>query len=303
MKNFKLKIDTEHQELVVKSIRELAESYLTYSINNTGWKQIKLSNAQLKVLGAIENNQFNVIKKCRQVGFSTIMYSIISSRLVSNDPWDIVMVVPNSSMIPYITCEILQHTNELCHKLDLNIKPIIDTVKCLTFNNDNRFQIVSSESVKKEVIIGDNRLINHTRWVIFDEFAYCENKFDLFNWATNKGQSTDQITIASTQNIADSFFRALYIACRKKENWNSINLKPEGSQFLLDKFQNISKSLPPSILAIEFGDSFIVPDFDSINIEKFIKEINSFLPDDNEFTIRDFMDLISSRIITEKIDN
>lgn len=299
MKKCKLMIEIEPQDWVVKSIRELIESYLRYVDYTAGWKQIKLSKNQLNVLNAIENNQFNVIKKSRQVGFNTIMNGIISSRLVSSDPWDIVMVTVNSRMIPDIKKEISRQTNDLINSLDIDVKLITNKSNCLMFSNGNRLQIISSESLNKEFVITSDRLINHTRWVIFDEFAFAKDQFNLFNWAAIKGKKTDQITIASTQNKKDNFFRSLYIACSKKENWNYINLKPEDSHFSLNAIENIRGSITPDLFNFEFGDGFIIPDFDDVNIGQFIKEINSFLPNDNEFTIRDFMDLINNRIITE----
>ena len=300
MRKCKISIEIEKEELVVKSIRELTETYLNrrdYTTNN--YLPIILTQGQLEILTGIENHKFNVIKKARQVGATTIINSMISCRLVSNEPWDIVVVGPNSNNKSYLLKEISYFTNILINDLDLELKPIINNFECIKFSNGNTLRVVSNKSYFDKHCITYNDLPETKAWIIFDEFAFAEKQYELYNMVIHRIKKYDEVTIISTQNIKDEFFLSFYLACDKKKNWNRINSTVEKCEYLNSKIDNIKKSFSKIEFAESFDNNFIVPDLNKINAAAFITKINSFLSDGEEFTLNDLFDLINSNIITE----
>lgn len=184
--------------------------------------------------------------------------------------------------------------NILIEKLDLDVKYIRNNLNYLELNNGNILRMINPTTT----YLRDSCNPNSRKWIIYDEFAYTKNQYEIFNTIKAlHGQCELNTTIISTQNGLDPFFMPFYIAAGKMKDWNRINAQWLFSENLDQSIIKMRETLSDSQFERMFGGKFIIDNLEKIDVEGLLHTINGFLPLDTKITLRDVLEIFDSKLI------
>lgn len=157
---------------------------------------------QRSVIESLRQNRFNIIRKSRQVGGTTLLAVEVANRMISDPMTNVGYVVPKLDNGRNFRSTI----EDLLKQYDIEVTN--NSYKHLKISNGSQLRIISSQ---------ENLKTNSFGWLIFDEAAFIKDI--QYMWGLANLMSTDvEITMISTPTSNRTEFNELYLKALTKKN-------------------------------------------------------------------------------------
>lgn len=210
---------------VHKSLKYGVKTYTKcYDHRQGGYGSLTLFPKFEEVIDKLENNRFNIIKKSRQMGGSTIIKTTTPIKMVTSLPEnpENILIITEKSDMGYDLIEAI--------KRNLSILPREFFGPKFYGSEENFQRDIFTRHTRKELILPNGsrvRAVAPTKdalrgfqptWVIMDEAAYINEGDVIFSAALTALGRGGRFTLISTPNAMDRLFHRVYSQSLRKEN-------------------------------------------------------------------------------------
>ena len=197
---------TVNQITKLSTIEYIESNIKILNLKSNKFDNLELLDFQKNLIKTIENNQYIIIKKPRQVGFSTLIYSYLINLSLNKIEPQKILVYNNKNQNSFIINNILKIINNSGLQNEISIS----SDNYIIFKNGNSIKMIKNLS---------NKPFAETFTLLFwDEVAHDTDNNIFWNELKNSGNSTGKIILGSTPYYRDIFFENKYKSAVNKTN-------------------------------------------------------------------------------------